>query len=101
MNHWTNPHVVGLLSHIIKDSDPDPVRVQIGVRYAHGGGYNPIKNFKIKHLGVDRAELRYPGDPAYAELSRTQIRDEVVILFECALVAIVQPDESFVVTRMD
>jgi hypothetical protein len=50
--------------------------------------------------------LVYPGDPklpllAEATLHAGSERPEVVRFYDCALVAVVQPDGSFEVSRMD
>jgi len=101
-NAWTDIDAAGYLPEIISDRDPRPVRQQIESNYAHGGGWNPLSGFSL-HLnqGIGCAKLLYPGDPAMHECSRTHIRDELVILFECDWVAVVQNDGSFAATRMD
>ena len=101
MSFWTNEDRLGLIPEIITPLDPRPVRRQIEERYAHGGGYLPIEGFTITYKENGTARLHYPGDPAFEEWGRAQINNELVIVFDCALVAIVQPDWSFEVVRMD
>jgi len=101
-NAWTNIVAAGYLPEIIRDCDSRPVCQQIESNYAHGGGWNPLSGFSL-HLnqGIGCAKLCYPGDHPMRERSRTHIRDELVILFECDCVAVVQNNGSFAVTRMD
>jgi hypothetical protein len=46
-------------------------------------------------------ELHYPEDPPLLEMARTELRDELIVLFEAEFVAIIQPDDSFVRCHMD
>lgn len=101
MSAWNNEHLTGLLPLIISDRDPRPVKDQIEDRYAHGGGYRPLNGFKLKRPATSVLYLHYPGDPPFYEVARTQVRDELVVLFDSSFVAIIQPDGSFAVTRMD
>lgn len=98
---WTNEHTLGLIPVLISAGDPRCVREQIESNYAHGGGFNPTPGFSLE-LGLPgKAKLHYPGDPALREWGRATINEELVIVFDCAFVAIVQRDGSFAVTRMD
>ena len=45
--------------------------------------------------------LHYPGDPDFEPLAAVWLRREVIMVYECSIVAIVQPDGSFEVARMD
>lgn len=96
---WNHP-ITGFLPELISPHDPRTVREQIESNYANGGGYNPVSGFTLQQKGSETL-LRFPGDPPFKEVARTQIRDETVILFDCAFVAIVQPSGSLAVTRMD
>lgn len=101
MTEWTNEHTLGLIPAIICAEDSRPVKEQIKTGYAHGGGYNPMSGFILVHKEGGTATLRYPGDPAFKEWGRAQIGEELVIVFDCGFVAIVQSDNTFEVTRMD
>jgi len=46
-------------------------------------------------------KLRYPGDPILAPLAQAKLRDELIVFYRHALVAIIQPDGSFEVSRVD
>lgn len=97
---WTND--AGLLPEIIVAHDPQPAKVQIQQRYAHGGGFMPLSGFKLQSWHHD-AELLYPGDAPMREVWRIHLpfTNEDVILFQYAFVAVVQADGSFDVVRMD
>ena len=99
---WTNPFVVAFLQDIFRGDDPRPAVEQANDRYAHGGGWRPFAGFEM--TGADTtggAAIHYPGDPAMRELSRCTLNTETLILFEYGWVAVLQPDGSFVIARMD
>ena len=107
---WTLKHPevtlehLGLVPYFIREDDPRPAAVQINERYAHGGGWSPMTGFVMLASG----DMLYPApeDPEepdelihlYAE---TKLRDETIRFYECAWCAIIQPDGSFEVSRLD
>jgi len=42
-----------------------------------------------------------PGDPPFKPLAQAKLRDELIVLYEADFVAVIQPDRSFEVARMD
>lgn len=92
--------MLGFIPYIIDENDPRPVAEQIDDRYAHGGGWKPFGESEWKMSG-DRSKIYYPGDPPLSLLFSTRIRDEQVLVYDCAMVAVVQKDGRFAVTRMD
>ncbi len=93
----TEEHL-GFIPLMLSDSDPRPAREQFDQNYAHGGGWRPMQGWSIRpHDG----SLKYPGDPAMLPIARAQLHDETIFVYESAWVAIVQPDGSFEVARMD
>lgn len=67
--------------------------------YAHGGGWRPFKGFTLN----EDNSLKYPGDPAlkpFVEFTMDD-RPDKVFMYDHAWVAIVQPNRSFEVCRMD
>lgn len=100
---WTHMEEAGFLPEILLTSDPRPVSEQLNDRYAHGGGYQ-VSGSPIA-WALDRsaefATLTYPRDPPMLELSRATINNELCILFDSSFMAIVQPDSSFAVVRVD
>lgn len=111
---WTNAHQLGLIPEILFPGHKAPVKDQLNERYAHGGGYCPFPNEKDFRLNPNRlrpgqATLSYvdPDEPGYVETFREWGRcwfphtRELAILFDSAVLAIVQADESFNITRVD
>ncbi len=94
--------VLGLLPEIIQNDDPRSAIDQINERYAHGGGWNEFHGFTMRN-----GALCYPEDPPYRpvaqiQLSETPLRKtERVVLYAHAWVAIILPDDSYRVARMD
>jgi hypothetical protein len=87
---------IGLIPSFLDENDPRPAREQLDEGYAHGGGWRPFKGHELTDDG-----LVYPGDPPSPLLASTKLRDERILVFLHAWVAIVQPDGSFEVARMD
>jgi len=91
------PEHLGLVPGFLSEDDPRPAREQFDERYAHGGGWRPQGGFTFG----PRYLLRYPGDPPMMPIARTRFRNELIMLYPYAYVAIVQPDQSFEICRMD
>lgn len=101
MIDWTHPERMGAIPAFLWPDDPRPAREQFAERY-HFGGWHPMKGWSLANVEtVGGAVARFPEDPPMRELSRGQLRDETVILFECSWVAVVQPDGTFEISRMD
>lgn len=92
----SNPDVVGFLPEMLDDADPRPAREQFDAHYPYGGYWQSGPAW-IDAGGV----LFYPGDPPQHPIAGTRLRDELILLYPYEFVAIIQPDESFVVQRMD
>lgn len=97
---WQNEAQAGLLPLFLSAHDPRPAQEQLHTAYAHGGGFQPFEGFSLVRHGTGFA-LQYPGDPLMPEVARAQLRDELVVLFAYAWVAVIQRNESFIVARMD
>lgn len=92
----TREHL-GLLPGMLDPSDPRPAREQFDANYQHGGGWFPTKGHV---LSADNT-LTYPGDPPLKPVAMTLLRDELILLYPYSFVAIIQPDRTFEVCRMD
>lgn len=103
MIHFTDMRSAGLLPSFFSPKDPRPASEQLNDAYAHGGGFLPFKGFILGHdwQNVNYASIHYPLDPPMWEVSRATLREETLILFEGAWLAIVQPDGSNVICRVD
>jgi hypothetical protein len=89
--------LLGLVPAFLDERDPRPAREQIDANYQHGGGWRPMPKFKLLPDG----RLSYPGDDPLPVLAETRLRDEVIRFYDCSWLAIVQPDGSFEVSRVD
>jgi len=87
---------LGYLPGFLRLDDPRSAKEQIHERYI--SGWHPFQGAMT--LRPDD-KLKYPGDPLITPLARSQLRDERIVLYEHDWVAIIQPDRSFEVARLD
>jgi len=92
------PEHVGLIPSFLVESDPRPAHEQFHERYSYGGGWFPMKGFK---RNPQTNVLSYPGDPPLRPIARIKFRQELILIYEHAIVAIIQPDGTFSAARMD
>lgn len=89
---------LGFIPMWLEESNPRPAREQLDAGYSFAGGWQPFKGFT---LGQDSLSLSYPGDPPLKPLAYTILHKEKIVMYPHAWVAIIQPDNSFEVCRMD
>jgi hypothetical protein len=89
--------MLGFIPSMLSASDPRPAREQLNAAYGHGGGWDPFVGFEMNPDG----SLHYPGDPPVLALAEAKLRDETIRFYEYEWVAVIQPDGSFEVCRMD
>jgi hypothetical protein len=95
-NEGATPEALGLLPGFLNAADPRPAREQLDSNYGYGG------NWQSAPAGITPdGSLTYPGDPPSPWLARTMLRDEHVLIYPYAFVAVVSADGSFAVQRMD
>lgn len=94
--NMTEEHL-GLIPFWLDVDDPRPASEQIHAHYGHGGGWSPFKGFELK----EDNSLTYPGDPPTRPLAQARLRDELIVFYRHAWVAVIQPDRSFEVARID
>ena len=92
------PDNVGLLATMIDEANTNKAAKQFDDNYQHGGGWRNFTGFK---LDTETMELTYPGDPPMLPVAMTTLRDETIYVYPYAWVVILQPDQSFEVSRMD
>ena len=86
--------LAGYIPSFLSEDDPRSAAEQIAAEYV--GGWSKFDGFKM----IDES-LKYPGDPALQPLAEGWLRDEHILVYESAWVAIVQKDGSFEVARLD
>jgi len=91
------PEHLGLLPVMLNLDDPRPAKDQFNERYGHGGGWRPFPGFKLSANN----SLHYPGDPPLKPLAQCRFRNELVVFYEHAWVAIIHKDRYFEACRMD
>lgn len=87
----------GILPYMLSEHDPRPAKEQFNTGYSHGGGWSP---FLGHNLTADNS-MTYPGDQPMWPIAKAQLRDELILLYPHDWVAIIQPDRSFEVCRMN
>lgn len=88
----------GYLPSFLDPNDPRSAAEQIDANYAHGGGWRPMSGHT---MNANTQFLKYPGDPALAPIAHGWLRHEQIVLYNSSVVAIIQPDGSFQVARVD
>jgi hypothetical protein len=86
---------LGALPDMLDANDPAPAREQLDRGYQYG-----FRGLSGRYLGADDV-LHFPSDRPYRPLAETQMRDERILIFEGSFVAVIAPDRSFEVARMD
>jgi hypothetical protein len=93
-----HPETAGLLPGFFSELDPRPAREQIDSGYQHGGGWRPQKGFTFNPATFT---MQYPGDPLFKPLAWAFLREELLVIYEHEYLAIIQPDESFEIARVN
>jgi hypothetical protein len=92
---------LGLISLWINDEDPDPAWKQIDKNYQHGGGWNFASMSATFKVDPVTHVLKYPGDPPLRPRAQTKLRDELIVFYDHAIVAIFQKDGTYQIARID
>jgi hypothetical protein len=87
---------LGFIPYFFRAENPEPARAQIHGIYI--SGWHPFQGFT---MDPETHVLKYPGDPKMPPLAQARLRDELILFYDCAWVAIVQPDGSFETARVD
>lgn len=90
----TEDHL-GLIPDMLHEADPRLAREQFNENYI--AGWYPSKGFRL----LDDNSLAYSDDPTLRPLAQAKLRDELICFYQHSWVAIIQPDRSFEVCRMD
>lgn len=91
-----NPDMLGYVPAFLSDADPRPAREQFHERYEFGG-WRPNRGFT---LGAGDT-LLYPEDPPLVPIAQRRLRDERIVMYPSAILAVFQSDGSFEAARLD
>ena len=93
------PEALGYLPGWLDDNDERGAAEQLDGHYAPYGGFAqfPMDGFTV----LDGLALKSPGDPVLRPLAVCRLRDEVVCFYPAEIVAVFQPDGSYVAARFD
>lgn len=98
---WTRKHPratpewLGYIPGFLSEHDPRPAAQQIHERYI--SGWIPFEGFTMSSNG----DLLYPGDPPTKLLYESKLRNEVIRFYQHSWLAVIQPDGTFEVARLD
>lgn len=90
--------VVGVIPYWLYEDDEREASEQIDANYQHGGGWRPFKGFV---MDFEDYSIKYPGDPKMKPWARAKFRDDLIFVYEAAWVAIVKPNKTFEISRID
>lgn len=94
--HRNALEMLGFIPSFLSESDPRDAVTQLNEAYAHGGGWRDFHGFTM----TERMGLKYPGDPELLPIALTWLRDEEILVYPHAWVAVAS-GETFRVARMD
>lgn len=98
---WTFKHPrmtlerLGYIPQFIQASDPRKAAKQIAQAYI--GGWHPFTGFEM----LSNGDLKYPGDPPVKLLAEAKLREETIRFYEHSWLAVIQPDGTFEISRLD
>lgn len=87
---------LGYLQNFLSTASPATAVEQIDRMYSHGGGWQPMSDWKMAG-----DTIQYPGDPPLSPIARTRLRDEEILLYPSSWVCVRQPDGAFEIARVD
>lgn len=91
------PDHLGFIPSFLSSLDPRDARAQFTDNYDHGGGWSPA----VVKFTLDEEGLHYADDPVMRPLAEAKLRDEVIRYYESSWVAVIQPDGSYEIARVD
>lgn len=92
----------GIIPEFLSVADPRPAKEQLHEGYAHGGGWQKFDGFELSPARVTQGmTINYQGDPPYKAVAWVRLRDELIVVFQGAWVAVIQPGGSYEIARMD
>lgn len=86
--------MLGYIPGFLSLEDPRSAREQFNANYI--GGWQSMPGFTMTPQG-----LTYPEDPMMVLIAECHLREEVIRFYQGSWVAIVQPDGTYDISRMD
>ena len=90
---------LGLIPSMINMFSEDDVATQLDNNYQHGGGFRNQEGFTYSH--DDNDSMSYSDDPPMYPIAKFVAGSETVFVYPHAYVAVIQEDETHVISRMD
>jgi len=94
----TDHDLLGDIPEWLSEDDPRSAVEQVDAWYQHGGGWRDFNGFTMHPT---MKSIQYPGDPPFPLIAEAHLRDETILLFNGAWLAVVQPDLSHRIARID
>jgi len=88
---------LGFIPDMLSENNPKSATQQLNDGYQHGGGWTPFNG----HALLPDNSIKYPGDPPHKPIAEMRLRDELILIYEHSWVAVIQPDRSYEICRMD
>lgn len=89
---------LGMIPIFVDGYDTRSAQEQFAENYAHGGGWSPLAGWVYD---PETEKIKYPGDPALKPLAEAMLRDQRILVYPHAWVAVINADGSCEVSRMD
>lgn len=96
LHHRMTPEHLGAVPGFFDENDPRTAAEQIAARYI--GGWHPMSRFRLL---LETGVLCYPGDPPLRPIAKSRLRGERLWFYPSSWLAIVAPDGSYEVSRVD
>ena len=99
-NNITN---LGYIPGFVDKTCKDDAVTQIHRNYTHGGGWRDLIGYQIYFTENGRAELKseFECDLPFMEIARGVHGRDLVFVFECCIVAVVDTNNNLRVARID
>jgi hypothetical protein len=87
--------LLGFIPYYLNEDDPRPASEQIAARFV--GGWKPTIGFTMN----SDLTMFYEDDPLLVPVALTRLREEMIVVYPHAWVAIVRKNDTFEVARCD
>jgi hypothetical protein len=91
--------IVGLIPYGLDENNTKSATEQLDDSYGHGGGW--CRTDPKWTMNMEDYSIKYPGDPKMKPWAIASLRDETICVYESAWVAVIKPDRTFEISRMD